>query len=187
MHLLKSTIHPDLNAATPDAIVGQGFTRRAARAIVLRGSEILMLYTARYHDYSIPGGGVDEGEDIRQALMRELEEETGAHTIEILSEFGRYQEFRPWYKPGFDFVQMESFCFVCTIGEELGDTKLESHELQNGMHPVWIDIHQAIAHNEHTMAHSEKKGLSIERETYLLRLIRDELLTNESHLKINCP
>lgn len=136
MRLLKSTIHPDLNAATPEEVAGQGFIRRAARAIVLRGSQILMLYTARYHDYSVPGGGVDEGEDIRQALLRELEEETGAHTIEILSEFGRYQEFRPWYKPEFDFVQMESYCFVCEIGEELGDTKLESHELQNGMHQI---------------------------------------------------
>ncbi|KIO37178.1 NUDIX domain-containing protein [Shewanella sp. cp20] len=178
MRLLKSTLHPDLNAATPEEITGQGFTRRAARAIVLRDSQILMLYTERYHDYSIPGGGVDEGEDIRQALLRELEEETGAHTIQILSEFGRYQEFRPWHKPGFDFVQMESYCFVCATGEELGDTRLEHHELQNGMRPVWIDIHEAIAHNEHTMAHSAKKGLSIERETYLLRRIVDELLTN---------
>ena len=176
MRLLQSTIHSELNAVVSGEIRGKGFTRRAARAIVLREREILMLYTERYHDYSIPGGGVDEGENIRQALLRELEEETGAHSIEILSEFGRYQEFRPWYKPEFDFVQMESYCFVCAIGDELGDTKLEQHELQNGMRPVWIDIDAAIAHNEHTKAHSEKKGLSIERETYLLRLIRDELL-----------
>jgi hypothetical protein len=43
------------------------------------------------------------------------------------------------------------------------------------MKPVWINIHEAIAHNEETMASSEKKGMSIERETYLLHLIKDLL------------
>ena len=71
---------------------------------------------------------------------------------------------------------MESFCFVCSIGETLGDTKFEAHEIQNGMHPVWINIHDAISHNEHTMAHSDKKGMSIERETFLLKHIVSELL-----------
>lgn len=173
MRLLKSTTHPDLNNLQTNAT---SFHRQAARGIILRGEEILMLYTKRYHDYSIPGGGVDEGEDIRQGLIRELEEETGAHTISIVSEFGRYEEYRPWYKDGFDFVHMESFCFVCSIGETLGDTKLEAHEIQNGMHPVWINIHDAISHNEHTMAHSDKKGMSIERETFLLKHIVSELL-----------
>lgn len=173
MRLLKSTTHPDLNSPRVNP---KGFHRQAARGIILRGQNILLLYTERYHDYSIPGGGVDEGEDIRQGLLRELEEETGAHTISVLSEFGRYEEYRPWHKDGFDFVHMESFCFVCSIGETLGDTKLEAHEIQNGMHPVWINIHDAIAHNEHTMANSDKRGMSIERETFLLKLIVSELL-----------
>ena len=33
------------------------FTRKAVRAIVLRGEDILLLYTQRYQDYSLPGGG----------------------------------------------------------------------------------------------------------------------------------
>ncbi len=39
----------------------------------------------------------------------------------------------------------------------------------------WINIHDAIKHNENTMATSEKKGMSIERETFLLKLIAEEL------------
>jgi hypothetical protein len=34
-----------------------------------------------------------------------------------------------------------------------------------------MNIHEAIAHNEKTMAESSKKGMSIERETFLLKLI----------------
>lgn len=171
MRLLKSTIHPELTS-----LKGKQFHRQAARGIILDGENILMLYTERYHDYSIPGGGVDEDEDLRQGLVRELEEETGAQHIDILSEFGCYEEFRPWYKNDFDLVHMESYCYVCTIHPERGETRLEEHEIQNGMRPLWINIHQAIAHNEHTIANSPKKGMSIERETYLLKLIVEELL-----------
>jgi hypothetical protein len=69
MRLLKTAIHPD---ADPNSSFI--FSRQAARAIVLNGENILMLYTERYHDYTLPGGGVDEGEDIIKGLIRELTE-----------------------------------------------------------------------------------------------------------------
>lgn len=71
---------------------------------------------------------------------------------------------------------MQSFCYVCEIDQELDTPALEQHEIQNGMHPVWMNIQQAIAHNEETMASSPKKGLSIERETFLLKRILAELI-----------
>jgi len=170
MRLLRSTSHVDVPAS------GRSFHRQAARAIVLNGDNILMLYTERYHDYTLPGGGVDEGENLVQGLVRELIEETGARDITNIQAFGRYEEFRPWYKDDFDIMHMESFCYTCDIASELGATSLEDYEEHNGMRPVWINIHQAIAHNEHTMANSAKKGLSIERETFLLKLIVQQLL-----------
>ena len=38
-----------------------------------------------------------------------------------------------------------------------------------------VDINDAIAHNERTLANSEKQGLSILRETYLLKQIAQTL------------
>jgi hypothetical protein len=43
------------------------------------------------------------------------------------------------------------------------------------MKAMWINIHDAIKHNEDVIKHSEKKGLSIERETFLLKRIVAEL------------
>ena len=86
---------------------------------------------------------------------------------------------RPWYKTDYDIVHMVSYCYTCTIDDELLTPELESHEIANGMHPTWINIHDAIAHNEHTIAHSEKKGMSIERETFLLKLIVEELIKKQ--------
>ncbi len=171
MRLLKSTIHTDISDMS-----AKSFTRKATRAIVLNGDNILLLYTKRYHDYSLPGGGVDEGESITAGLIRELKEETGAHNVQNIEEFGLYEEYRPWHKPGFDIVHMQSYCYVCTIDDELLTPEFEPHEIDNGMHPIWMNIHHAISHNEHTIANSDKKGLSIERETYLLKLIVSELL-----------
>jgi 8-oxo-dGTP pyrophosphatase MutT (NUDIX family) len=171
MRLLKTTTHPDL----PN-LNGKILSRKAARGIILRNEDILLLYTERYHDYSLPGGGVDDGEELTQGLIRELAEETGAANVCDIAPFGKYEEYRPWYKPEHDIVHMISFCFVCKIDDELGETKLEHYERLNGMKPLWINIHEAIAHNEHTAATSEKKGMSIERETFLLKLIVSELL-----------
>ena len=175
MRLLKSTIHSDITSLS-----AKTFTRRATRAIVLKGDNILLLYTKRYHDYSLPGGGIDDGESNIDGLIRELKEETGAHNVQNIAEFGLYEEFRPWHKEGFDIVHMESYCYRCTIDEELLAPQLEAHELSNGMHPTWMNIHQAIVHNEETIAKSAKKGLSIERETFLLKLIVSELV-EKSH------
>jgi hypothetical protein len=85
--------------------------------------------------------------------------------------FGRYDEYRPWYKADADIIHMISYCYLCEIDEHLGDTAFESYEVTNGMKPLWVNIHQAIAHNEEVMATSDKKGLSIVRETYLLKEI----------------
>jgi len=38
--------------------------------------------------WQMPQGGIDEGEDPRQAVLRELEEETGTSKAEILAEHG---------------------------------------------------------------------------------------------------
>ncbi len=172
MRLLKSTVHSDIIDLAVNTI-----QRKATRAIVLNGDNILLLYTQRYHDYSLPGGGIDDGEDTISGLKRELMEETGAQHISDIKEFGLYEEFRPWYKNDAQVIHMLSYCYTCTIDGELLDPSFEAHEIQNGMTPLWMNIHQAITHNEHTIANSNKKGLSIERETFLLKQIVEELLT----------
>ena len=177
MQTLKTAFHPDISPAdispTSDLKL---IERHAARAIVLKGENILLLFTQRYHDYSLPGGGIDEGEDEIEGLIRELKEETGAQGVRNVKPFARYDEYRPWYKPDADIIHMISHCYICEIDEELGETAYESHEVSNGMKPVWMNIHEAIAHNEEVIANSDKKGLSIERETFMLKVIVQKLL-----------
>ncbi len=167
MQILKTHYHPDITNLENKS----SFTRLAARSVVIQGTDILLLYTKRYEDYSLPGGGLDKGEDKIEGMIRELKEETGAKDIKNIQPFGAYEEYRPWYKSDYDIQHMISYCYTCEISKSLGDARLESYEVNNGMKAVWVNIHDAIAHNKKTMASSDKKGMSIERETFLLELI----------------
>ncbi len=54
MRHLHTATHPDIEKLSNHSIL----QRKAARAIALEGEEILLLYTERYHDYTLPGGGL---------------------------------------------------------------------------------------------------------------------------------
>ncbi|MBU2975539.1 NUDIX domain-containing protein [Zobellia sp. B3R18] len=171
MQNLKTHFHPEVTTLENKTV----FTRLATRSIAIKEQNILLLYTERYEDYSLPGGGLDTDEDKIAGMMRELSEETGATDIQNIQPFGIYEEYRPWHKSGFDVQHMISYCYTCDIGEELGTPNLEHYETKNGMKAVWINIHDAIRHNKQTMASSDKKGMSIERETFLLELIANKI------------
>lgn len=172
MKLLKELIHPEL--ATRE---GRTLRRHAARGIVLREDRILLLFTERYNDFSLPGGGIDQDEDIHVALKRELEEETGARDVRVRSHYGFIEEYRPHWKPEYDLMHMTSHFFVCDVASELAEARMETYEVANGMKPVWISVDEAMDHNRQVMMRQEKSmGQSIQRETFMLEEISRELL-----------
>jgi ADP-ribose pyrophosphatase YjhB (NUDIX family) len=172
MQVLKTHYHPNIDTLENKTV----FTRLSTRAIAMHGDAILLLHTERYEDYSLPGGGLDLGEDKVEGMIRELQEETGAQNITNIRPFGIYEEYRPWHKPDYDIQHMISYCYTCEISKELGNSSLEVHEINNGMKAIWIDIFEAIKHNKKTIATSDKKGMSIERETFLLELIAKNII-----------
>ena len=98
MQILKTHYHPEVKPLEQKTI----FTRLATRSIAIQENMILLLYTERYEDYSLPGGGLDAGEDKIEGMLRELSEETGAKNIRNINPFGIYEEYRPWYKPDYE-------------------------------------------------------------------------------------
>lgn len=180
MQLLKRVVHSSIKELTLTPDHPSSFTRLATRAIVIKKGKILLMFTERYNDYSLPGGGVDSDESLTEGLQRELSEETGATDITNIEPFGLYEEYRPHnstkHYPDCSIMHMLSYCFTCDIAEQLGSNKLEDYEVSNGMQVCWVDIDEAIQHNLNTMQHDKKQGLSIQRETYLMQQIKRRLL-----------
>lgn len=85
MRLLKTVVHPSITEINLTPCHPNSFTRIATRAIVIKNNKILLMFTNRYNDYSLPGGGVDLGEELLDGFKRELSEETGLVTLKMFA------------------------------------------------------------------------------------------------------
>lgn len=109
------------------------FERRAARAVLYdEAGRIAVMHFAVTGVYKLPGGGIDEGEDIQAALYREVREEAG-YEITDVQELGVVEEDR--YLCG---MHQTSYCFMAKASKFVG-TELTDEEAAQGMELVWTD------------------------------------------------
>lgn len=110
------------------------YHRRAARAVLLDAEGKVFLIHVGLHGYhKLPGGGIKEGEEIEQALARELMEEVGCEA-EILNEVGEIVEYREYEK-----MVQTSYCFIARqVGDKVSNS-MEEDEIANGMTELKAD------------------------------------------------
>jgi 8-oxo-dGTP diphosphatase len=99
---------------------------------------IALSYMEKYELYTLPGGGVESGEDLRAAVKREILEETGCE-CEIIGELGRIFENRSEH----DFTQERSYYMARVIGEK-GALRPTDEEIEENLAVVWVSIEQAL-------------------------------------------
>lgn len=117
--------------------------RGAARAVLLDDSgQVYLLNVSKHGYHKLPGGGIDDGEDIKQALERELMEEVGCKA-KIVAELGTVIEYRNYDDGG---LEQTSYCYLAKqVGEQVASA-LEEGELAEGMFEVKAkSIDDAIA------------------------------------------
>jgi len=129
MTIKEQDIAPDSPAVDTSAFRKRG----AARAVLLDDNGQVYLLSVSKHGYhKLPGGGIDEGEDIKQALERELMEEVGCKA-ELVAELGTVIEYHNYDNGG---LEQTSYCFLAKqVGEQVASS-LEEGELAEGMFEV---------------------------------------------------
>ena len=154
---------------------GKAIQRTAVRAVIWRGRELLMVYSANVGDYKFPGGGVNVGETHAQALARELLEECGASLLSVDGELGAIIEYNIPMEKDFDVFKMTSYYYLCRIKDsDFAAQKLDGYEAELGFQPMWIDIDKAIEANK-LLLNSSIDWLP--REVFSLEYLKQNILT----------
>lgn len=142
MQLIRSITEKDFGRESQPDDWSSYTDRVGARAVLLNeNNQIALMHVTNRSYYKLPGGGVDDGEEIHQALRRELKEEVGAQLIDILSEIGQIDEYREAWKK-----KSTHLCFLVKLRGQVSDTSQTEKELSHGYQTVWAtSIDEAIS------------------------------------------
>ncbi|MFA4999600.1 MAG: NUDIX domain-containing protein [Parcubacteria group bacterium] len=114
-------------------------TREAGRAVVFdEDDKIALLYVRQEDYYKLPGGGIEDGEDVREALNRECLEEAGCN-IDITNELGSIVEYRKSMN-----LKQISYCFMAKVKGSKGAPNFTDEEEQRGFELVWLSYKEAL-------------------------------------------
>jgi ADP-ribose pyrophosphatase YjhB (NUDIX family) len=140
MKIIKEIRGKDIGLNEEERFDSLYFLRKAARAVVFNDNdEIAFQFVSKHKYYKLPGGGVEKGETIEEALRREILEESGCE-INIIDELGIIIE----YRNQFETLQI-SYCFLAKVVGEIGAPKYEEMEISEGLTPMWVPIEKAIS------------------------------------------
>lgn len=145
------------------------YEKYSVRGIIKRDGKLAM-QCSRDGEYKIPGGGLEKGEDFRQALIREVLEETGLHVIEDkILELGEIQEVRKdLFDPKKKYI-CHSMFFYCEVGDNQEALKLTPSEIAKGYELKWATPEE-IYHRNTLIG----KDPWIVRDTAFIKMIMDE-------------
>jgi ADP-ribose pyrophosphatase YjhB (NUDIX family) len=113
--------------------------RRAVRGIVVSPKgEIALLYLSAKNYHKVPGGGVDQGESLEDAVRREVAEETGMR-VRIERPLGVVIENMT------TLAKMQiSYLFICRAIGKPGKMRLTKGEVAEGVTWEWVPIVKAL-------------------------------------------
>ena len=106
---------------------GVPFVRHSARCIHIKNGLVAMVHSIKYDYYKFPGGGIEEGESIKSAMIREAREEAGLIVIPAsVQEYGCVHRVQKSDRDDADYFIQDNFYYLCDVEEVYGNEAEEA-------------------------------------------------------------
>lgn len=133
MELLATLKAQDVEPDAPQLNYESFVPRKAVRVVLFDGNRVALLKVGKHGYYMLPGGGIDDDEDLSTALAREIHEELGSD-IEVSGAVGSITIYNDrWQKK-----QTDS-CYTARLVHHANDAAPTDFELEEGHELVWAD------------------------------------------------
>jgi 8-oxo-dGTP pyrophosphatase MutT (NUDIX family) len=125
------------------------YRRVSARGVCVRAGKALMIKYA-WGGFGFPGGGIEAGETMRDAVAREIREEVGyavKRVGDLLTCVVDRMEDMDIHGGHVKWFEQPNFFFACEVGDEAFEPDLTPDEQAREYAPVWVDLREALAVN----------------------------------------
>ena len=149
---------------------GTVFERPSVRGIIIKDGKILMIHSLKYDYYKLPGGGIEKGESFEEALIREVNEESGyILKPDSIREFGYVRRISKGMIE--DIFIQDNYYFVCEADETQASQNLDDYEADELFTPEFITAELAIKTNKtasNLYYENELGGLNFAKEQFTI-------------------
>ncbi len=147
--------------------------RTSARAIIIKNNLLAMVYSEKYKYYEFPGGGLEEGEEPKSAVVREVREETGLVVIpDSIKEYGLAETLRKSEIFADAVFWHENLYYLCDVANDKDCPSLEDYEIEAGFTLHYVTVDEAIRVNtENTISDNR---CMLMRESRVLEMLKGE-------------
>ena len=113
--------------------------RYGARGIVKKqDGTIAIFFKKAKNEFKLPGGGIEQEENAREAFMREVLEEVGCEVNNILL-LGITKELKSQ-----ENFQQISYVFNCNVKKDLKRVEMTQKEMDEGGSVIWLTPEEAL-------------------------------------------
>lgn len=151
-------------------------TQPASRGIIWKDGKLALIRSVKYGYYKFPGGGLEDGESLTDALIREVREESG---LEVIPESIRLYGMSKRIEKGiWDYVlDQDSYYYLCEVTDRTFPQELGKHEKEARFVLDYVLPSTAVEANDRYLGKESK--VAIDRDNRVLRMLMTEMAARE--------